>query len=386
MTTASSPSLTARPASRPVSVPPPPSRAPVPRSGGLEAEAVADVVATLGFRPEGSLGLRIRRRRRPFAVLRVDLPPTDGESSIAGFSAQLTGLVSRLTGASGVDLIAFEPVAPPGDLLVGLAARLSAAGFAVGLLLQVSDGSVCRVGATGMLAEPRPLAPETSAFPAHRPAHPSSPTHDLADHGDVHHGPFRPLHPISEERRTAALAVLGLASAGGGREGARGELSDHDPLRAIADWAATLDADGLPGDTRALALAWPLRRSELRDLVLLLCAWGTRSAMDAAEESAHPESEELRSVLARFLGSGSEAPSEGRLRRAVEVLRRVAECSPASLAPAPLVMLAWLEWSRGRGTVASAYLDECLRAEPDYTLGRLVRDVIDQGWVPEWLD
>jgi hypothetical protein len=410
-----------------------------------EVLAVDDVVTTLGFFPARSLALRIRRRRRPFAVLRVDLPPvppnvagsTDGSRPDEGalrVTGILTGLLSKLTGVAGVDLLVFGdppdgPRSPererragilssgddPDRLLDLLAVRLDDAGFSIGLLIAVDGGAATRRMPNGRRSAPAALTRQTLSRSVHTPlpsfsrceaggapvarddpagvvadgvAADTSRTSVAADESDgrrgvaedLHHGRFVPLSPIPEERRTAAMAALGLQPGHGPAD------APDDPLLALQSWVTALHDSGVPSETRSIALAWPLRRTVVRDLVLMLAAWGVEAAIGALHETVESGPEDGRPVFTAFLGAGERAPDGAGLRHSVEVLRRVAECAPVSLAPAPLAMLAWLEWSRGRGTVAAAYLDECQRADPAYTLGLLFRQVLDQGWVPDWID
>ena len=68
------------------------------------------------------------------------------------------------------------------------------------------------------------------------------------------------------------------------------------------------------------------------------------------------------------------------------MLRGIAEVAPETLRAAPLTILAWLEWTRGRGTAASGYLDAALAADPEYLLARLFKQLLDGGATPLWLD
>ncbi|MDO9355185.1 MAG: hypothetical protein Q7T55_15920, partial [Solirubrobacteraceae bacterium] len=134
------------------------------------ATLFADIESVLGFVPHGSLALRIRRRRRSFAVLRVDLPPA-AELARPPVRERLAhtvaGLLSQVRGATAADVVVYHPPGPglgpgPGDApmppsasrvegevtahLVGtLAACLSAAGFAVQSAHRVRDGWWARV-------------------------------------------------------------------------------------------------------------------------------------------------------------------------------------------------------------------------------------------------
>jgi hypothetical protein len=376
---------------------------------------VCEVVSTLGFAPVASLAVRIRRRRKPPAVLRVDLPTSpdpDGPEALR-FAAVLTGLLSRLTEVSGLDLVAFtEPRVPPSDAapavrLVALAQRLEGAGFSIGLVLHVAGGTVARVTGPGRLASPVALGDVLSSASlgdvssrdalgdvsspvglgdVRSPVAEGSEPHATADPsgaaartGDPHHGPFLELGRVPAELTTAAIAALGYDPAGP-------VPPDLDPERVVHAWAEALTAPTLPSELAALRLAWPLRHRALRDIVTMQCAWGRDAALLALQETLEHTDLRPDSVFSTFLGASSTAPEPQILRRSVEVLRRVAECSPGSVAAAPLVMLAWLEWCRGRGTVAWAYLDECLRADPACSLAHQFRRILDQGWLPAWLD
>jgi hypothetical protein len=395
----------------------------------IEVEVVADIVRTLGFWPRGSLALRIRRRRRPFAVLRVDLPPVShpgaagapdtGSSADADavlhLAGTLTGLLSRLTGVARVDFVSFapppgstlpstepllrrngrrrqkHPTASAGTLLATLAAALDAAGFSIGELLEVTGDTVRRLEPDSWRGDTtRPLRagaavtlPELLAAPARQAdgdtlsnGHPTR----QAPPPDPHRGAFVPLSHIPHELASAALAALGLPAEDQ-------ERAEVDPMRALQLWCGALDpAAGLPTEIGAIRLAWPLRRRLLRDLVLMQCAWGLDGAVTALAESLDGSDARAGSVFSSFLGVADNAPRDQTLRRSVEVLRRIAECVPPSLAGSPLVMLAWLEWCRGRGTVAAAYLDECLATDPACSLAHLFRQILDQGLVPQWLD
>ncbi len=279
--------------------------------------------------------------------------------------------------------------------MVALAVGLDAAGFTIGELIDVSGDIVRRFEPGAVTTSPsgdahRPPRPGAAIPMPPSLLDPAAPTSDDAASKrrqplpgtpvDPHRGAFVPLDRVPEELAVAALAALGLPAEDGDR-------TEFDPMRALQLWCNALDpSKGLPSEIGAIRLAWPLRRRMLRDLVLMQCAWGLDGSVTALAESLDGSDARAGSVFSTFLGSAPEAPREPTLRRSVEVLRRVAECVPPSLAASPLVMLAWLEWCRGRGTVAAAYLDECLAADPTCSLAHLFRQILNQGLVPQWLD
>ena len=112
-----------------------------------------------------------------------------------------------------------------------------------------------------------------------------------------------------------------------------------------------------------------------------------RGRSDGAGDSAAPQGDDVDSAVATsFLGIGDVAPLPARLRKSIDVLRGIAEVAPETLRAAPLTILAWLEWTRGRGTAASGYLDAALAADPEYLLARLFQQLLDGGATPLWLD
>jgi hypothetical protein len=360
-----------------------------------------DIETVLGYRPSDSIALRVRRRRRSFAVLRVDLPrlhDLPAEELLDALAGAGEEMVGRMTAATGFDIAGYGE-GPVARLAVEtVTARLVLAG-------RVAH-ETCLVTSSHWAA-----LPAVDRGPGHELrwiALPSPPPGQWSDGPDPHHGRFVPISPSPPERQAAALAVLA-------------EEEPHDPerdlLSDLESWSAAFTDDAvLESDPAAIRLAWSLRQKLTRDCVLMLAAWGPDAAYRMLAEhlespgpppswsvSAEPpasgpagsvrsspvsssrrEGAVVPTVLATFIGRGAEGPDEARVRRSVDVLRRVVEASPASLAPPPLVLLAWLEWSRGRGSAAAGYLDACAQAEPDYVLARLFRRVVDSGRLPDW--
>jgi hypothetical protein len=118
-----------------------------------------------------------------------------------------------------------------------------------------------------------------------------------------------------------------------------------------------------------------------------MCAWGFEAGVIALHEATEPEGATIgaSAVHDTFLGVGDRPPAPGALRSAIDLLRHLVSCAPESMAAPALTMLAWLEWARGRGSVADAYLETCLRVDPEYRLARLLQVMIQHGFVPEWI-
>jgi hypothetical protein len=437
--------------------------------------SLLDIEALLGFRPSASIALYLRRRRRPPAALRVDLPPAES-TDVHEVARVVTGLVARVTGAVSAELVLYgrdsdDRMSMPGHapLLAAIRSRLVSAGFEVPRASFVvddhwgdADAVLATVAATGGaspgLAAPSavpddPGAPETwhrlpstvavlggaLKAPPERPA-------------DPHHGPFVPIAPASEQRRARAMAALGVLtqslpptreserSKDGGGDNGRGEVPDEVPgavasgtqvgdgaagggvprvagpgadrgaegdggggengrgevpdevgvVETLLRWNDTLSSRRgslRPSDARSVALLWSLQHRVVRDCVLMLCAWGFDAGVIAFHEATEPDAATIgaASVHDTFVGVGDRAPAPAALRSAIDLLRHLVSCAPQSLAAPALTMLAWLEWARGRGLVADAYLEAGLRADPGYQLARLLQVMIRNGFVPEWI-
>jgi hypothetical protein len=66
------------------------------------------------------------------------------------------------------------------------------------------------------------------------------------------------------------------------------------------------------------------------------------------------------------------------LRLWTDVVRRA---TPAYL-PAPASLLAFTAWQSGEGALANIAIDRALAADPEYSLAKLLRDIMDAGVPP----
>ncbi|MGD8166833.1 DUF4192 family protein [Herbiconiux sp. P16] len=383
------------------------------RAAHASSASLLDVEALLGYRPMASIALYLRRRRRPPAVLRVDLPPEPSPDT-QDLARVLTGLVARVPGAGSAEIAVFgresDDRASMGRYLPvarAIRSRLEAAGFEVprayfvvkghwadaeGLGKAEADGSPgaartdARGGSVGDRWRRLPMGASGRGVARGEPAgHPPDP----------HHGPFVPIVPASEHRRARSMAALGVLTNSlpperSGEGGTVARPSEVDVVETLLRWNAVLSAEcgsPLPSDARAVALLWSLRHRVVRDCVLLMCAWGFDSGVIALHEATEPEASTIgaQAVHDTFVGVGARAPAPEALRSAIDLLRHLVSCAPESIAAPALTMLAWLEWARGRGVVADSYLEACHRAEPDYRLARLLRVMLQHGFVPEWI-
>ncbi len=406
------------------------SASPATGTGPASTTVFDAIEAVLGFRPEYSLAILVQRPRMGTAVLRVDLPPslgsdaarTRGRSGRSGarsgrsgarsgreveeadhFAHTVTGMVSQLSGARSVELVVYHDHAyrPLGQFVYDVAERLHAAGFHLGGVYRVRAGYWSHLVATNTIGGrrfvscgertrlppvpvPVPVPGLSAGSKSATSSRPSgsggSDQSDRPRDQDAHHGSFVPVVRPTQRRLARAMAtVAALERRQGGRE--------RDLIDELLEWQSVLAADAAPpGDARAIALAWSLRTTTVRDGVLMLCAWGFEaaivSALDVGRGGAAEAPDDL---LETVLGTGSRAPAAEQLRRSIDVLRAVAERVPDSLAAPVFSMLAWLEWCRGRGSAAAGYLDAATSADDGYPLAHLLRQMMRSGRLPEWI-
>ncbi|GAA2223689.1 DUF4192 domain-containing protein [Herbiconiux moechotypicola] len=366
---------------------------------------LADLDSVLGFRPTRSLALRIRRPARPFAVLRLDLPgPPASRQEGERLAAAVVGLLARVPGAGSLDLVAFgEPSArvsttraapgcapdaggraePPAEEARRLLAAVSAvrrgaqaAGYAVLEGWCVSgERALEAFSARGPGARSGPGSGEGAAR-GWIEVSPGPELKPAGGGGDVHSGGFVPIPEASEQCRARSLATL--AALGGSKAGSGPDWM----AERVRLWHEALAREAPPSEARSVELGAWLQHKRVRDGVLVMCAWGLDAGLRVLPGGSRQEADRYFGAV---LGEGSVAPDDVRVRAAVELLRRIVECSPVTLAAAPLTILAWLEWTRGRGSVCGAYLRLALLADADYELAVLLGEATSHGRVPEWV-
>lgn len=183
---------------------------------------------------------------------------------------------------------------------------------------------------------------------------------------------------------------------------------DSEPEAAVPDTAVPdavrpdAAASGMPGTGtsagdlgQAGRLAAWLCNPHLRDAILVL-------ALADCGRAAEKCAAEL------LLGSPELVPDWPRLARLEVILHQIValhginalhgmagpgeadaeeSCSGPTLrdaAAAALTGLGWLEWCRGRGSRAGAYLDAALALQPDYRLAKLFLQLIESGLLCSW--
>lgn len=175
------------------------------------------------------------------------------------------------------------------------------------------------------------------------------------------------------------------------------EDAAHGLAAWLEDWERTLSGGGLPDDPMARAmLAAGLIRIEWRDCLLASAtfsldraisgaAWlGTVPLLAADLLGSGPR--EVNGVLftSVILAASHRGPDWERIRHLRTACAALLPEMAGPVASALRCLVAWVEWARGRGSLAGRILEESHREDPEYPLGQLLREIVDRGMLSGW--
>lgn len=153
--------------------------------------------------------------------------------------------------------------------------------------------------------------------------------------------------------------------------------------RQLDLWRHAFDAEPTsiaPDELARLIVA--LADSWLRDGVLLDIFGFTAHAGVVVEPDPPPDTME---AMSRVVGADPSAPDRERLCRAESLVRVLAATATGTWRAAPLAVLGWIEWCRGRSSTAGIYLDRACEADPRHRLAALMKGFVDGGLLPHWI-
>jgi hypothetical protein len=335
------------------------------------ADLLAALPALVDRVPHNSVVLLAFRGKRTHAALRFDIP----RAAAKRFAATAVGTFCKIEGAEDVVPIIYsdELLGAHEELVETLVRRFRHAGFPV--------RDALAVGADGW----------GSHFDPDRAVRPLVEIEDAASRLNIDPSPASPARvPRADEvacrRMSDELVRLRMLA-----DGAE-DLEEFEPLADLPFFAeGALEWDEAQFRDRGALLLFALQGPPLRDLVMLQWAFGLDlgDAMWDADTCAGIEARKLYpdidSVAAeRMLGRGP-APDSERIEAAISLLTTLVSLAADADRPAPLCMLAWLSWARGRGSVAGAHIDEVRALSPDYSMGELLASTFNSGMLPEWI-
>ncbi|CAN5356211.1 hypothetical protein BH11ACT5_BH11ACT5_12780 [soil metagenome] len=345
------------------------------------ADILAALPALIDRDPTGSVVLIAFKGKRSYAGLRLDIP-SSGEKR---FAATALGLFCKIQGADDVVPVVCTdgPARAQTNLLGVLVRRFQQAGYRVrDALVLGSDGWLSHYDPDARL---NPLA-EVEAAASRLGLEPPSEVPGRVPRAD----------DLACRRMRDALArIRASVDEGDG-------LSEWEPLHDLPFFAeGALEWGEAEIAERGPLLLFALQGPPARDLVMLLWAFGLElgDAMWAPDTCAGIEAAKRYPVahsLAADLLLGRGGPTDGvhadpvrpdpaRIEAATALLTTLVSLADDADRPAPLCMLAWLNWARGRGSTAGAHIDEALSIAPEYSMGKLLNTLFSSGTLPEWI-
>lgn len=92
----------------------------------------------------------------------------------------------------------------------------------------------------------------------------------------------------------------------------------------------------------------------------------------------------LQSYRLSFLGRTGRRPDWRRMDALTDLLSALAGCAEGEPLTHLMVLMAWVEWARGRGSCAGAFIDRCRELAPEDELIRLIEQYMVLGGICPW--
>ncbi|TFU33263.1 DUF4192 family protein [Microbacterium paludicola] len=342
---------------------------PVIVRAGDSAEFLSLIPHLAGCHPRDSVVLVPFADKRTLGALRVDLPGAD-EPDPAELAASFIGLFTRVRHANRIAIVVYTE-----DGYRDERGRIARATFVEALVrcaeaadYAVVDALCVAADAWGSYLEPdgpysgSPLdliRPEDLDFG------------DGAPLADQHAGLELPPSD-ADERERVAQAIRALT------------LNPADPELPLAfEDAVTSDVEL---STEALALlVLALERPAARDIALSQWCGDLAEGREVQQFNVswlEGTASDFRGPL-RLAGEGPR-PDPVRLRRALEVTKKVASVAPPRLRTGVLASTAWLCWALGSSTHAAHYVRLAQEINSAHGLANIVATMIRHAHLPSW--
>ncbi|GAA1143830.1 DUF4192 family protein [Nesterenkonia lutea] len=173
-------------------------------------------------------------------------------------------------------------------------------------------------------------------------------------------------------------------------------LSPLQAQRLLLRWDAALEevSPEAPSFTAEVVtrLLEQLRSGPCRDLLIPLATLGLPAAMLGLRVHSSPgaswtdpdQHRLLEDYAASFLGETGRRPDWERVDSLELVLQRLVPYAEGAERENLLCLMAWIEWSRGRGTAAGAFIDQCLQEFPQNQFSALIERLMQLKGVCAW--
>lgn len=350
------------------------------RDNPLSLSDFEDILAyiphALGFHPSNSVVLMLIVGHRLEATLRVDLPAADLEQhDLNTWMLQVTNLLRRMPDVHSVISVFFvsddeskQAATPRQDLHARLVEHLDRVGIDLKHAWCVNSSTVWDYSEPeSKILQPRPEIAGTETNLALVLAG-SAPLVEPWDGCGV------PPWPHAKRIRREA------------------EACEVEIGKAILRWSELLlmPADKaheyLHADQQcSIEVLASLRWKVVRDLLPYLAGTDQQQTTAMLHRLEVREEGEVVADLSNFLlGRGWRSPDWERTERLWNLARDLLGVAENNQRFALLSILAWIEWARGRGSLAMVLLEQTLRECPDYNLARLLKELLNSGLMPNW--
>lgn len=356
----------------------------------IRATSPADILASIpvlvGFVPVQSVVFLVLRGSAQNAVMRVNLPDAASPAILKRFATQTIGMLCKVTEVEAIVLAVHTNETagaglPHTEFVDILLRRLQQAGFRIhDALCRASNGwgsyldsdtpsgghplSDLEESAAKFPREVR-LTPPVALIPDATPAARERMQRDLArcqelvaalDDSDDDPPELEPLAdlPMFVEE---ALVVWG-------------------PAEREANGALLLFAIQSPAVRDATMLQWAFGL-ELGDIIYDETRRFARDGIDLENERSN--------MLSGLLMGKGPRPDRGWILRGIGLLLNLVSLAEPQYRPAPLCMLAWLNWALGSGTLAGRFIDEARSIDAEYGMAELIDTMLSNGMLPDWV-
>lgn len=350
-----------------------------PERQPLSLADIEDILAyiphALGFHPIESVVLLLVQDRRLEATLRVDLPNMQPEEELNAWVLQVANLLRRMPEVQSVVAVVYAPSSlgadteiPYWQMHTKLNSRLRHRGVDLRHAWCVGDSCIWDYSTADVnVWLPRP---ETRGNENHL-------SMVLAGSAPLE----KPWDGCGMAQWPNAEIVRELAA-----------VFSMNSLEGIACWAKLLE---LPSEIasreihedpkRAAELIGSLYWKVVRDILPYLAGTSYAETKGVLLKLSEREQGEEVPELGQFLlGKGWRSPDWQRTERLWSLARDLLGVAENNQRYALMCVLGWIEWAKGRGSLAMTLLDQVLRECPDYNLAKLLKEMLNQGMMPHW--
>jgi len=338
-------------------------------------DILAYVPHALGFHPRNSAVLLLIDDDRLEATLRVDLPPTEHAPDLEIWIGQVCRLLHRIPNIDDIAVVIYvagnaggSQVVPLSSLVAKLETALTHQSIRLRHAWCRQDSRIWTYGTEDGLDVQDVPALDTNETNLSMVLAGSAPLDQPWDGSGV-------------PEWSNADDVLQLV----GNQDANIMVSLDAWHESLSQPAAISTAELHSDPQRAAIHVGSLQTKLVRDLLPFLAGEGLESALDIIFGISVDEREGAVAPLADYLlGRGWYAPDWERVDRLWELSRDLLGVAQDEPRQALLCILAWIEWARGRGSMALVLLEQAVLENEKYELAMLLQKLMEHGVMPSW--